>query len=231
MQEFLFWDDIFYSLNGSKYVFLDNFFYLVSYKWIWLFFYFCFLAVLVHRKNWKESVCVILSITLVICLCDQISSSIMKPLFQQLRPTHHPDFMAQVKIVMGYRGGLYGFVSGHAANTFGFATLMILIFRNKIFSVMIIFFAVVNAYSRVYLGVHFIRDVFAGMIVGVLIGLLVYKIYIFVRYKWIKIEKDELKKPVCSKRKSYFLCMVFCFCLVVLFTFNSQLINILFGER
>ena len=76
----------------------------------------------------------ILIIILGIAIADQISSSIIKELVHRLRPSHNPDFTQLVHIVNDYRGGLFGFVSSHAANTFLFATLTSLFFRNKWFS-------------------------------------------------------------------------------------------------
>nr|WP_317174084.1 phosphatase PAP2 family protein [Dysgonomonas sp. GY617] len=70
---------------------------------------------------------------LLFVFCDQFSSYICKPLFSRLRSTHHPDFMNDVRTLYGYVGGKYGFISGHATNSFGFATLTSLLFRNKIY--------------------------------------------------------------------------------------------------
>lgn len=97
------------------------------------------LVVLCYKKNWKEWLLILLAIVLTITLCDQFASHVCKPIFTRFRPTHHPDFMDQVKVVFGYRGGMYGFISSHAANAFGFATLMALIFRNKLFGWTIFF--------------------------------------------------------------------------------------------
>jgi undecaprenyl-diphosphatase len=54
-------------------------------------------------------------------------------------------------------GGQYGFYSAHASNTFFLATyLSILLKKNlKWFPYVIFVWAIVVAYSRIYLGVHF----------------------------------------------------------------------------
>lgn len=223
-------EPLFYFLNGSDSVFWDNFFYLYSYKWTWLLFYFCFLLIFVYRKNWKEIVCVLLAISLVILLCDQISSGFFKPYFQRFRPTHHPDFQVQVETVLGYRGGRYGFISSHAANAFGFATFTALIFRNRLFTIMIILFALINGYSRIYLGVHFISDVVVGSMVGVIAGWVVYELYCYARHKWLKVEKDKLKIPIYSDKQSYLLCGAYCVMLFGLLIFNNQLISFLIDK-
>jgi undecaprenyl-diphosphatase len=217
---------LFFWLNGSDSALLDSFFYLYSFKWTWLLFYLCFVFIFIYKKNLKEIICIILAVTLLVLLCDQIASGFFKPLFHRFRPTHHPDFQAQVKTVWGYTSGLYGFMSSHASNAFGFSVFTSLVFRNRFFTGMIFLFALLNIYSRVYLGVHFISDVVAGALVGSLIGYWVYRLYQYVRYKWLKIEKERTKS-LFHPWKSHFLCGVFIVHLTFLLLFGNQLIKFL----
>jgi undecaprenyl-diphosphatase len=87
--------------------------------------------------------------------------------------------MNVVQTVFDYRGGKYGFISGHAANSFGFVMLTSLIFRDRIYTIALFSWAVINAYSRIFLGVHFISDIVAGTLAGLFFGWLVYRMYIF----------------------------------------------------
>ena len=223
--------DIFFFLNGSNSTLLDNFFYIFTNRWTWLIFYICFLWVFIYKKNWKEIICVLGAIILLILFADRISSGFFKPFFHRFRPTHHPDFMEHVKIVFNYRGGNYGFISSHAANAFGFATFCALIFRNKLFTFTIFLYAFLNAYSRIYIGVHFISDVIAGAFAGMLIAGIIYLLYNLIRLKWFIIEKDKLKKPVYSAKEIYFLCGVFYLYLFVMLIFNNQFITILLQNK
>ena len=168
-------------LNGSDSPFLDRFMWLYSGKAVWLPLAFFILVVLLYKKKWRESILILLAIVLVITLCDQFASHVCKPIFTRFRPTHHPDFMDQVKTVFDYRGGRYGFISSHAANAFGFATFMSLLFRYRLFTWTIFLWAALTAYTRVYLGVHFISDIVPGAIAGVFFGWLVYWLYVKVR--------------------------------------------------
>jgi undecaprenyl-diphosphatase len=224
--ELQFEKSLFFWLNGSDSTFLDSFFYLYSYKWTWLLFYLCFVFIFIYKKNLKEIICILLAVTLLILLCDQITSGFFKPFFHRFRPTHHPDFQSQVKTVWGYTGGLYGFMSSHASNAFGFSVFTSLVFRNRLFTGMIFLFALLNIYSRVYLGVHFISDVVAGALVGSLIGYWVYRLYQLSRYKWLKIEKKSTKS-LFHPWKSNFLCGVFIVHLTFLLLFGNQLIKFL----
>lgn len=173
--------DAFLLLNGNHTPYLDRFMWLYSGKAVWLPLAFFILWVLIYKKNWREWLLILLSITLVITLCDQFASHLCKPLFTRFRPTHHPDFMNQVQTVFGYRGGLYGFMSSHAANAFGFATFMSLLFRDRLFTGTIFLWAALTSYSRIYLGVHFLSDIIPGASAGLLFGYWVYWLYVKVR--------------------------------------------------
>jgi len=223
--------DLFFFLNGSDSTFWDNFFYIYTLQWTWLIFYVCFLWVFIYKKNWKEIVCVLVAVSLLILLTDQISSGFFKPVFQRLRPTHHPDFLDQVKTVFNYRGGNYGFISGHATNAFGFAAFCALIFRNRLFTFTIYLFALLNAYSRIYIGVHFVSDVVVGALVGMLIAVCIYLIYNRIRHKWFFIESNQLKRPIYSAGETYFLCGVFYLYIICMLIFNSQIITVLLQNK
>lgn len=177
---------LFFALNGSDSAFLDHFMWLYSGKAVWLPLAFFIIVVLVYKKDWRESLLILLSIALVVTLCDQFASHLIKPMFTRFRPTHHPDFMNEVQTVFNYRGGRYGFISSHAANAFGFAMYMALLFRYRpIFTWTIFVWAAITAYTRIYLGVHFISDIIPGALVGIFFGYVVYLIYSKVRVKVI----------------------------------------------
>lgn len=182
-KELAFERDAFFFLNGSDSSYLDSFMWLYSGKVVWLPLAVFIMTVLIYKKNWREYLLIFLSIALVITLCDQFASNVCKPFFSRLRPTHHPDFMDQVKIVFDYRGGKYGFISSHAANAFGFATFMSLLFRYKFFTCSIFTWSILTAYTRIYLGVHFISDIICGMLTGLFLGYLVYIVYRYIRKK------------------------------------------------
>lgn len=169
--------DLFFLINHPGNGFLDGFMWLVSQTRIWIPLFAVLLFALVFRNRAGKWLPVLVVIALTFLFCDQFSSGICKPFFARLRPTHHPDFMNEVRTLAGYRGGLHGFISGHAANAFGFATITALLFRNSPFSVSVYLLAVIIAYSRVYLGVHFLSDVLAGAISGIAIGFAMHRIY------------------------------------------------------
>jgi len=170
-------EKLFFLINGSHTVFWDNVMWLYSGLKIWFPLALLIITNIIYKKNWRQWLVVLLALVVLFTLCDQLSSHIIKPLVARPRPTHLPGIMEYVRILHGYTGGRYGFISGHATNSFGFAIFTALLFRNKLFSITIFIWSVLMAYSRIYLGVHCISDIIGGMIIGLMIGFLVYKIY------------------------------------------------------
>lgn len=197
--------NLFLFLNDLHTSYLDIFMWMYSSKFTWIPLAVVCVAVFVYKIKWKEALLLVLCAVLLGTLCDQLSSSLIKPMFERLRPTHHADFKNYVHIVLGYRGGRYGFISGHAANGFGIAVFSSLLFRYRYYTITIFTWALLTCYSRIYLGVHFISDVIGGILLGSLVGLLVYKIYLLLRQYLLKIPKQEVKTPVLSRLRAKIL--------------------------
>jgi len=122
----------------------------------------------IYRIDPKNTAWILGGVMLTILLSDQVTSGLMKPYFERLRPCHDPRWDGMLHLY-GRCGGLYGFVSSHAANTFGLATFLTLKLGKKKKAIAWLFlYAFLVSYTRIYLGVHYPLDVFFGAVVGVL---------------------------------------------------------------
>lgn len=165
------------TLNGLNTPFQDNFFLLFTQTITWIPLYITIIYILITSQK-KGSIVTLLGIAVLITLCDQISTNVFKEGFERLRPSHDPSIKNLVHLVAGKRGGSYGFVSSHATNSFALALFLSLIFRNRLFSISIFSWAILNSYSRIYLGLHYPGDILGGMILGFLLAFLVYFFYL-----------------------------------------------------
>jgi len=187
--------DFFFALNGSDSLFMDQVMWTISGRFVWIPLFLFILFLFFYQTPRKEALLATIFFILLFILSDQISSSLFKPLFERFRPTHHPDFRELVETVNGYRGGRYGFISGHATNSFGLALFLSLLFRHRRVTLFALLWATLNSYTRIYLGVHFITDILAGMIVGSLLAFFLYQLYIMLREKIFHPASSQLRTP------------------------------------
>ena len=170
---------IFSAINGWHAAYFDSFMWLVTKIATWIPMILMLLYLLSFKKGWRKTVAVVLAIALVILIADQVSASIIKPLVERARPSHNESLQSTIHIVNGYRGGPFGFVSSHAANCFGIALLLAMIFKNRLFTWTMVVWATLMCYSRIYLGVHYPGDIVCGAILGFLAAWLVYRIFVW----------------------------------------------------
>ncbi len=158
--------DVFLFLNSLNTPWLDSVMPWITRTESWIPLYLVLLY-LVIREFRKDSCAILVGIALTIVIADQVTSNLMKPFFERLRPSHDPTLEGLVHIVNGYRGGLYGFASGHAANTFGVTTFLVSVLSRYRWMSWLFLWAGLMTYSRIYLGVHYPGDILVGAIVGI----------------------------------------------------------------
>ncbi len=125
-----------------------------------------FTIIYMHPGSTRDKIVFTLWVAMMIVLFDQLSSGVIKPLVGRLRPSHDPTICMMLHYVNGYKGGLHGFVSSHAANTVGIVTILCTIYKDRITRTILIAFAAMMCYSRIYLGVHYPGDILGGALLG-----------------------------------------------------------------
>lgn len=177
--------EAFIYLNSLGNTTWDWFWIAISERTYWIPFYLLLLFLLYKTIGLKKTGLVLGLTLLMVLFTDQITN-IFKDGFQRLRPCFHEEFQGIMRGVGCERRGRFGFTSAHASNHFAIAFLLGLILKNRfkwIFPILIIWAALIS-YSRIYLGVHFPLDVICGGTMGILFGIGMFKIYQFILSKY-----------------------------------------------
>ncbi len=170
-------------LNGLHSPLFDSIMWIVSGTYIWIPFYVLLLYLLI-RKYGKDSIWLLVGVAITILICDQVTTGFMKPYFARFRPSHEPSLDGLLHLVNGYRGGLYGFASSHAANAFGVTIFIWLALKSYYRWIGLIFIgSTLVSYSRIYLGVHYPSDILVGALIGVFTGCIIFLLQQFLVHK------------------------------------------------
>lgn len=162
-------------VNGLHCEFLDTIIYTITNKWFWVPFYVMLVAYIIREKRSMSALWCILSVVLAVTLSDQIGAGALREWVARLRPANLDNPISPlVHVVNNYRGGAYGFPSCHAANSFALAMFMWLYFRNRLVACILFPWAVLQCYTRAYLGVHYPGDLMVGALLGCSCAALVY---------------------------------------------------------
>ena len=165
----------FLAINGAFSSFWDPVMIFVSRIPVWIPLYVIVAAALFYKRSWKIALLAFGCAILTFVLTDQIGL-LIKNLAERPRPGFDPMLEGLGRFIDG-KGGHFSFVSNHASNVFGFALFTLLFFKNRIYTIAILLWAATISYSRVYLGKHFPLDILCGTILGVLCGILIYKLF------------------------------------------------------
>ncbi len=176
------------AINGWNSPFMDEVMWWISARITWIPLYLLLLFIAYKSLSRNQLFLFLGLIGLTIALTDLTSVHLFKNVFLRYRPSHNlllTDHLHYYLIKPGeyYKGGEYGFVSSHAANFFAIITFVSLVLKARYPKLVypLLFIGILIAYSRIYLGVHYLSDVFVGGLVGSAIAFLVYR-FIYLRY-------------------------------------------------
>jgi undecaprenyl-diphosphatase len=123
--------------------------------------------------GWKRGGFMVLFMILLVAFSDQFTN-LIKNSTERLRPNNDPEIKNVLRTLIHPQG--YSFMSGHATTSTFFSVFVVLLLKEKYkYIYALLFFPLIFAYSRLYLGVHFPIDISVGIIVGILFA----RIYFF----------------------------------------------------
>jgi len=139
-------------------------------KYVWYPVYVGIIAWVLTQYRSRVGYLYVLILLSCVAVTDLLSSSVLKPMVQRLRPCNEL-FTGQEVVLHVSCGYGYSFPSSHAANHFALSILCILLFKaNKSVSFVLILWAGLICYAQIYVGVHYPLDILGGAILGLLMA-------------------------------------------------------------
>ena len=173
-------EQLFLFLNNLGTPSWDEFWRIVTEKWTSLPLYALLLFLVFKKFGLKATLIVMISAAIMITATDQLANLFKYILFKRPRPCREQELELLMRFVAD-GCGRYGYFSAHAASSMAAAVFLGLLLKPfyKVLPFLLLLWASVVAYSRIYLGVHYPLDIITGMFFGAWIGLAVYKLNVW----------------------------------------------------
>ncbi len=153
---------------------LQTFFYYFNQFWGWIVILIP-LSILTFRQLRMAALRVFLAVALSWGLSDVITSAILKPTVQRIRPCH--EVAIPVITYENKCGGVFGFPSSHAANAMAVAYSFYYFIKITYIWVFFLYnWALLQGMGRIFLAVHYPSDVLVGFLIGYWVAAIVQKI-------------------------------------------------------
>jgi len=189
MESLLNWDtSLFLQLNALHNGWWDTAMLFFTRKESWLPLY-VILMLLVIRNFRSKSWFILVFLLLGLVVSDQVCN-LLKELVQRFRPGYDPVIKNLTHIVLR-KGGEFGFPSSHAANSFFVMVFTGYLFRNRTSLIILLIWALLVSYSRIYVGAHFPLDILGGWTVGLLTGWSFFRLM-----NWVEMKASGSRRQV-----------------------------------
>jgi len=166
--------ELFIYLNSLGSEPWDNFWVTLTNQFSWIPLFALLLILIFRSYGWKKGLLLMVITALLITFSDQFVN-LIKDYFGRLRPNNDTTINEMIRILRGPRS--FSFVSGHSTTSFAVTTFIIASMKEHYkYPLLLLIWPILFAYSRIYVGVHFPIDIFVGMLLGILIGYVFYRI-------------------------------------------------------
>lgn len=177
---------LFLYLNSLGSETFDGFWLFVTNKWSSVPLYLLALYLVYREHGIKGAMIILVTVALMIATTDQLSN-LFKDGFQRPRPCQEDAFKDVMRMV-AVRCGKYGFFSAHAASSVAVSIYLsrLLCSKYTITPYLLLIWCALVSYSRIYLGVHYPGDIVVGAMVGLIVGVVYYKLLTLAYYRVMK---------------------------------------------
>ncbi|WP_342317161.1 phosphatase PAP2 family protein [Lysobacter sp. FW306-1B-D06B] len=169
-------EQLFVFLNSLGSERWDGLWLFVTDKLSWIPLYVALMYLMYRHYGLKNTLICMALIVVMIAVTDQLAN-LFKHGFERPRPCREAHLREIIRYIAP-RCGRYGFFSAHAASSMALAVFLGLLFRRnyRCLVFLLLSWASIVGFSRIYVGVHYPLDTLAGMVIGALVGFLAYKI-------------------------------------------------------
>jgi len=163
---------------GSDSAFLDYFALTVTDALVWIPMFLALAYMVINNNDNMQQILVFFCcLAFMMLLSAGVCNIIVKPLVERVRPCNTPEIKYLVQIAGDYHAKDFSFFSSHAANTMAVTAFMTMVVRSRRLFMTLFTWFLINIWSRLYLGQHFLTDITVGAMWGIVSAILAYYIY------------------------------------------------------
>lgn len=179
-------DRSFLMINGNYSTQADYFFNYVTFLGEWLLWVPLFVYAIFYKRDF------LIAVLTALIICTIITHLLKRVIFEgDPRPLRLLEDVARAVPMLKHNNYVNSFPSGHTSTAFTTALLLAYIVRARFAMFVFPILAFLVGYSRVYLAQHFVTDVLAGMIIGIISSYLSLLIYEHFRKKKLKMQQES----------------------------------------